>query len=205
MTFLKNPPSYKTLRAKWPGGSRRKASSSTDNIPSPTDKGTSQASVVRHPTDPIDGGGPRESEDSLVSLSTILQEASVFGGLEMSARATITFSRPGVQPPVFVVTSVSTPPWEVLEMAVSDKKTDSGDTIFHLQLDGVAHGRYEYKIRIGDSNWTIDESKETSKFLPFRIAHGDREATCHDLLAAFETNTSRRAASRSRARVQSAL
>jgi hypothetical protein len=83
-----------------------------------------------------------------------------------------------------VVTSVSTPPWSPLEMAVSDKKTESGDDIFELQLDNVAHGRYEYKIRIGDSDWTVDESKESSKFLPFLVAHDSRGATCDDVPAA---------------------
>jgi hypothetical protein len=166
-----NEPSLTTLRAKRPdGSSRRKATSPTDGILSPIDKGKPRASVIRSSTDPIEGGGQRESQDSLFALPTILRKAGVFGSVDMSARATITFSRTGVHPPVFVVTSVSTPPWEVLEMAVSDKKTDSGDTIYYLQLDGVVPGRYEYKIRIGDSNWTVDESKETSKFISCSIA-----------------------------------
>lgn len=81
----------------------------------------------------------------------------------MKGTATITFSQAGVQSPVYVVTSLSSPPWEILEMSVSDEQTTSGDLIFTKQFEDVAEGSYQYKIRIGDGHWFLDQSKESGK------------------------------------------
>ncbi|PSN73972.1 hypothetical protein BS50DRAFT_480905 [Corynespora cassiicola Philippines] len=80
----------------------------------------------------------------------------------MKGTATITFTQHGVQPPVYLVTSASHPPWELLEMDASDDKTASGDTVFVRRLLDVPEGSYQYKVRIGDSHWVIDEAKETA-------------------------------------------
>ncbi|KAF2714614.1 hypothetical protein K504DRAFT_366059, partial [Pleomassaria siparia CBS 279.74] len=80
----------------------------------------------------------------------------------MACRATITFTQPGVQPPVYVVTSLSDPPWEPLELAVSEEKTDAGHHIFTRQFDHVAEGNYQYKIRIGEGHWVVDEYKDSA-------------------------------------------
>ncbi|KAF2465763.1 uncharacterized protein BDR25DRAFT_82866 [Lindgomyces ingoldianus] len=80
----------------------------------------------------------------------------------MATRATITFTQAGIQPPVYVVTSLSTPPWDALEMSVSDSKTEAGDLVFTKQFDHVPAGIYQYKIRIGDGFWVVDESKDAA-------------------------------------------
>lgn len=77
----------------------------------------------------------------------------------MAGQATITFSQAGVQPPVYVVTSLSD--WEVLEMNVEEERTASGDIVFTKQFDHVTGGSYQYKIRIGEGHWVVDESKES--------------------------------------------
>ncbi|UPX21208.1 uncharacterized protein EKO05_0011402 [Ascochyta rabiei] len=80
----------------------------------------------------------------------------------MQGDATITFTQPGVQPPVYVVTSLSTPPWAPLELKPSEEKTPSGDMVFEHRFGNVAEGSYQYKIRIGEGHWVLDESKETA-------------------------------------------
>ncbi|KAF2026934.1 hypothetical protein EK21DRAFT_102895 [Setomelanomma holmii] len=80
----------------------------------------------------------------------------------MSNTATITFSHTGVQPPVYVVTSLSDPPWETLEMSVDPEQTASANLIFTQTFDRVAEGSYQYKIRIGDGHWVVDDSKDSA-------------------------------------------
>jgi len=79
----------------------------------------------------------------------------------MTESETITFSQTGVQPPVYVVTSLSDPPWEPLEMHVEDAQTASANLIFTRRFDNVAEGDHQYKIRIGDGHWVVDESKDS--------------------------------------------
>ncbi|KAJ4363665.1 hypothetical protein N0V83_009961 [Neocucurbitaria cava] len=90
----------------------------------------------------------------------------------MSAQATITFSQAGVQPPVYVVTSLGD--WETLEMKVEEERTSSGDLVFAKQFDNVAEGSYQYKIRIGEGHWVLDESKESAT-----DEHGNRNNVVH--------------------------
>jgi hypothetical protein len=78
----------------------------------------------------------------------------------MSNSATITFSQTGIQPPVYVVTSLSDPPWDILEMNVEKEQTASANLIFTRRFEGVAEGSYQYKIRIGDGHWVLDESRD---------------------------------------------
>lgn len=83
----------------------------------------------------------------------------------MTSKATITFAQTGVQPPVYVVTSLSDPPWEPLEMKVDDEHTASANLIFERHFTNVSEGSYQYKIRIGQDHWIIDEAKDTGKSL----------------------------------------
>jgi hypothetical protein len=85
----------------------------------------------------------------------------------MTGSATIAFSQPGVQPPVYVVTSLSNPPWATLELTPADK-TPSGDIVFKRQFENVPEGSYQYKIRIGEGHWVVDESKESGKLTASR-------------------------------------
>ena len=79
----------------------------------------------------------------------------------MATHATITFSQPGVQPPVYVTSSLSG--WTPLEMDIAHDKTPSGDFVFTKHFANVHEGSYQYKVRLGEDNWILDESKETGK------------------------------------------
>jgi hypothetical protein len=78
----------------------------------------------------------------------------------MSHSATITYAKTGVHAPVYVVTSLSDPPWKPLEMKVEQKQTASANKIFTRRFDNVPVGDHQYKIRIGHSHWVVDESKD---------------------------------------------
>lgn len=88
----------------------------------------------------------------------------------MAGRATITFARMGVRPPVYVVTSLSKPAWETLEMDAEAEQLASENFVFSRHFDTIAKGTYQYKIRIGEGHWVVDESKETGMFLNSRRA-----------------------------------
>lgn len=71
--------------------------------------------------------------------------------------ATITFARAGVHAPVYVVTSLSEPPWKALEM-----KFDAKKGVYERRFEGVGVGDYQYKIRIGGGGWVLDEERDTA-------------------------------------------
>ena len=76
--------------------------------------------------------------------------------------ATVTFSKTGVVSPVYIVSSMSDPPWKLLEMNAGGK-SEYGCTIFSYTFSDVSEGAHQYKICIGDGLWVIDETKEISK------------------------------------------
>ena len=81
----------------------------------------------------------------------------------MSSSAKITFSRPGVRPPVYLVTSLSSPLWQVIEMEHSGNTDGSDDPVFYKEFENVAEGQYQYKIRLGEYDWILDDTAETGK------------------------------------------
>jgi hypothetical protein len=76
---------------------------------------------------------------------------------------TISYTRPGISAPVYLTTNITNPPWEIREMSISEKKTDDGDSIFYLQFGNVLPGSYEYKVRVGESGWVLDEKHPISE------------------------------------------
>jgi hypothetical protein len=90
----------------------------------------------------------------------------------MATKATITFSQTGVQPPVYVTSSLSG--WTTLEMDVEEDKTASDNLVFSKEFSDVAEGSHQYKIRLGEDHWILDESKDTGNmihgpFLPMSL------------------------------------
>lgn len=48
-------------------------------------------------------------------------------------------------------------------MTAEGSKTSSGDLIFTRHFDDAVEGNYQYKIRVGEGHWVVDESKETGR------------------------------------------
>jgi hypothetical protein len=77
----------------------------------------------------------------------------------MARKVTITYASPGLQPPVYITTSLSEPQWELLEMGCSE--SPSGEWEFTKTFSAV-EGEYQYKFRLGPGDWWVcDESKPT--------------------------------------------
>jgi len=77
----------------------------------------------------------------------------------MAHKVTVTYSSPGLQPPVYITTSLSEPQWDLLEMDC--RETPDGEQEFAKTFH-VAGGEYQYKFRLGPGDWWVcDESKPT--------------------------------------------
>lgn len=150
------------FRAFWSGSDWR-SSSTTDDIPPLSAPNTAQVPprLTRHATQPLPAHFSAPSLPITSPVANILADATT-----MAANATIIFSQPGVQPPVYVVTSLSEPPWEILEMFVDEQQPESENLVFKRTFQNVSKGSYQYKIRIGEGHWVVDESKESGMAWP---------------------------------------
>jgi hypothetical protein len=146
------------VRAFWPGG--RRPFPAIDVIPplvNPTNIDIRPRLTTRPASEPFGA-----YHLGLPPLPSMLSPSSdTPAHVAMGNSATITFSQTGVQPPVYVVTSLSQPPWEALEMSLEKEDTASANKIFTRHFDNVPEGAHQYKIRIGHGNWVVDESKDS--------------------------------------------
>lgn len=87
-------------------------------------------------------------------------ERPVTPGLQaMKHHVSIEYSSPGLQPPVYIFTSLSNPQWDAVEMQ-TEQKAD-GQYRFFKDFD-AEEGEYQYKFRLGPGDWwACDETKPT--------------------------------------------
>ncbi|KYK57804.1 hypothetical protein DCS_04817 [Drechmeria coniospora] len=84
-----------------------------------------------------------------------------------SAAVTISFHKPGTQPPVFVAGTFSDPPYILQEMQYM--RDAAGEHHFTTQVAVVPGQDYSYRFRVGNSeDWTLDEHASLST-----DSHGD--------------------------------
>ncbi|KAL1305869.1 hypothetical protein AAFC00_004019 [Neodothiora populina] len=77
----------------------------------------------------------------------------------MTQKVKISYSSPGLQPPVFIAGSLGDEPWRPIEM---DCKRDdySGELNFWKEFD-LEEGEYQYKFRLGPGDWwVLDETHD---------------------------------------------
>ncbi|KAK8050561.1 hypothetical protein PG994_012291 [Apiospora phragmitis] len=73
---------------------------------------------------------------------------------------TITYSKPGTSPPVFISGTFSDPPWQPKEM--SSVVDNDGNHIFQLKTSAPEGSKVEYKFRLGPGDWwVLDETAGT--------------------------------------------
>ncbi|KAJ6446396.1 curved DNA-binding protein [Purpureocillium lavendulum] len=73
-----------------------------------------------------------------------------------TALVTISFRRPGTQPPVFVAGSFTDPPWQLRQMQCT--RDDSGENHFTVQVSVQPGQEYTYKFKVGDDgDWVLDQ------------------------------------------------
>lgn len=66
----------------------------------------------------------------------------------------INYSHPGAVPPVFVATSLTSPPWQPHEMQYSSLE-NSSELEFYKEFYDVEAGDYHYKFRLGYGEWWV--------------------------------------------------
>ncbi|TKA82780.1 hypothetical protein B0A55_01785 [Friedmanniomyces simplex] len=77
----------------------------------------------------------------------------------MTHPATVEYTSKGLQPPVYVFTSLSDPQWDAVEMD-HDKRAD-GENRFYKTFT-ADEGDYQYKFRLGPGDWwALDDAKPT--------------------------------------------
>ncbi|EMC99062.1 hypothetical protein BAUCODRAFT_389627 [Baudoinia panamericana UAMH 10762] len=75
----------------------------------------------------------------------------------MKQPVTVEYASPGLQPPVYVFTSLSDPQWSEVEM--EQEKKDDGEYRFS-QTFAAEEGEYQYKFRLGPGDWwALDDTK----------------------------------------------
>ncbi|KAF7186374.1 hypothetical protein HII31_12305 [Pseudocercospora fuligena] len=75
----------------------------------------------------------------------------------MKTPVTITYGSPGLQPPVYICTSLSDPEWEPIEMEVSE---DGQGAYKFTKTFTASEGEYQYKLRLGPGDWWVcDDTK----------------------------------------------
>ncbi|KAG8351864.1 hypothetical protein FVEN_g10108 [Fusarium venenatum] len=73
---------------------------------------------------------------------------------------TITYSKPGIVPPVFLAGSFSDPQWQLQEMeCISDQ---NGEHTFQSEVMLEPEQDYQFKLRIGHDNWVLAENYPTA-------------------------------------------
>jgi hypothetical protein len=66
---------------------------------------------------------------------------------------TITYQKPGTQPPIFVAGTFSDPEWEPQEM---DYTTDAqGEHVFKKDVLAEPGSKIQYKFRVGTGDWWV--------------------------------------------------
>ncbi|KAF2214005.1 hypothetical protein CERZMDRAFT_110976 [Cercospora zeae-maydis SCOH1-5] len=74
------------------------------------------------------------------------------GALAMTIPVTVEYSSPGLQPPVYIATSLSDPQWEPIEM--EGTKDNGGEYKFSKSFN-AQEGEYQYKLRLGPGDWWV--------------------------------------------------
>lgn len=79
---------------------------------------------------------------------------------------TITYKKPGTQPPLFVAGSFSDPQWQPQEMQFTTE--DGGEHTFHKSIEVPPSSQIQYKFRVGLGDWwVLNEDAPTGTGLPY--------------------------------------
>ena len=128
-------------------------SKSIDSVLDPSGAGNRSASPPNRPLAKFRPSwiGPQPSKKTKADVVRHLEPI-------MKQRVSIDFASTGLQPPVYIFTSLSHPQWEAIEMF--PVKQMNGEFTFVRNFD-VEEGEYQYKFRLGPGAWWVcDERKE---------------------------------------------
>lgn len=73
---------------------------------------------------------------------------------------TVTYSKPGTQPPIYLAGSFSKPEWQPEEMQYTTGENNEHE--FHKKVEVEPGKGYQYKFRLGAGDWwTLNEDSPT--------------------------------------------
>ncbi|KAF4124202.1 hypothetical protein GMORB2_5918 [Geosmithia morbida] len=84
---------------------------------------------------------------------------------QLGTTTTVTFHKPGTTPPVFLAGSFVSPSWkQPQEMSYVHERDSDGENVYIFSSTvHVAHGHdYQYKFRIGQGPWVLDETNHVA-------------------------------------------
>lgn len=77
----------------------------------------------------------------------------------MTRTVPIEYTAIDLTPPVYITTSLSSPPWDIIEMEAITHP--DGQYLFRTEFEATA-GEHQYKFRLGPGDWWVcDESRPT--------------------------------------------
>lgn len=99
---------------------------------------------------------PRSAASALSSLPKGTKNPS--GASTKGQIVTVTLSKPDIQPPVYVASSMSD--WRIDEMAYEvDQSSDGSQFMFYMDFEEVKPGQHMYRFKPeGHNEWIVDEA-----------------------------------------------
>jgi hypothetical protein len=65
----------------------------------------------------------------------------------------VTYSKPGIQPPIYLAGTFSHPPWQPQEM--QHTINEQGEYAFTKEVEVEEGKEYQYKFRVGEGDWWL--------------------------------------------------
>jgi hypothetical protein len=128
-----------------------------DDTQTPAKPNTAPTTPSAGPLDPPPLAASRRSSYSPSWIGPKPTRPETPGVAAMKQPVTLEYSAAGLQPPVYVFTSLSDPQWQAVEM--DTEKKDNGDFRYFKTFQ-AEEGEYQYKFRIGSGDWwALDENK----------------------------------------------
>jgi hypothetical protein len=98
-------------------------------------------------------------------------------------RVAVKYSKPGIQPPVYIAGSFSDPAWQPQEM--QHTINENGDYEYTKEIQIEEGKEYQYKYRIGSGEWwLLSEDSPTGMATPARLG----ERLVANVLSVFRSN-----------------
>lgn len=130
-----------------PKASPRKSSSGETPPSSPTPIARSQTSYFS------------KQQTPLRAAETVYYDAQSNPPTAPPGTVIITFSKPGVLPPLYVTTSMTD--WELHEMAYTVIPSHGKEqVVFHKDFLDAQPGQHMYRFRVGRKTWIVDDACE---------------------------------------------
>ncbi|RMY90658.1 hypothetical protein D0862_09904 [Hortaea werneckii] len=120
--------------------------------PSPSSTATSSSA----PTTPTTQSSPRPAPGKQPSWIGPPKPATL-DPRNMKHPVTVEYAHAGLQPPVFVCTSLSEPQWQPIEM---DKEKRANGEYRFFKSFSAAEGEYQYKFRLGPGDWWVTDDQK---------------------------------------------